>query len=36
MNITILGSGVFGLSLAHLFFESKNKVTVWSKFLLVI
>ena len=32
MNITILGSGVFGLSLAHLFFESKNKVIVWSKF----
>ena len=32
MNITILGSGLFGISLAHLFHYNKNNITIWSKF----
>ena len=32
MNITILGSGVFGIALGHSFFIGGHHVTVWSKF----
>lgn len=32
MNVTILGSGAFGLALGKSFYSSKNKVTIWSKF----
>lgn len=32
MNITILGSGAFGLALAHSLLINKNNITIWSKF----
>ncbi len=32
MNITILGSGAFGLALAKNFQINKNNITIWSKF----
>ena len=32
MNITILGSGAFGLALAKSFSKTNNKITIWSKF----
>jgi len=31
MNITILGSGAYGLALALAFNKNNNKVTVWTK-----
>ena len=32
MNITILGSGTWGIALARVLFNNGNNVTVWSKF----
>ena len=32
MNITILGSGAFGLAMAHCFHIKNNKITIWNKF----
>ena len=32
MNITILGSGAFGLALAHSLLINNNNITIWSKF----
>ena len=32
MNITILGSGAFGLAIAKCFFIKQHKITIWSKF----
>lgn len=32
MNISILGTGAYGIALAHVFYSNNNKVCMWTKF----